>query len=53
MLNIRIPLQPEEKVMEESLQAFTESVLLDLGLLAAVFIVFVVFTKIIWDRWEP
>lgn len=53
MLNLRIPITPEEKAVEESLQAFTESVLIDLGLLAAVFIVFVVFTKIIWDRREP
>jgi len=53
MLNLRIPLQPEDKVIAETLQAFTTSVLIDLALLGAIFIVFVVFTKMVWKIWKP
>lgn len=53
MLNLLIPLQPEDKIIEETLQAFSIGVLTDVLLLGAVFIAFVIFTKIVWNRWDP
>jgi len=56
MLNLLIPLQPEEKVVEESLQAFYIGVstdLTDMALLGTVFIAFAIFIKIVWKRWDP